>query len=326
MKACACVLLAREGLRTFRLSRSLYISCFLILGSWGNDGSKGKLFHRFDWRYISSRPFRGKILEAGNYEWHFDHVIAGDMPESVEGRSDSYLIYRLRATIDRGFLSHNIIDRKHVRIIRTLNPAADPLCHETVCLPAYGSTRDLTTDEVQALTGNWEGKINYKIWIPTIGVVFGTTLIVWFRIAPLVKGLRLSKIHLSILETEWVHIRGRRLRARCHRPVKDMYTFPEDQETEVFSGLDCWVFPMQLNLPTALRECRQSVTVEGFHIQHAAEFTVRFVNPDGHMSEVLALPYQQSDVMTLISNRSYAAAFHSFFTYRGSCTSTRTMK
>ncbi|KAL8639266.1 MAG: hypothetical protein Q9228_003687 [Teloschistes exilis] len=263
--------------------------------SWGNDSTqrrKENLIYRKDWHFIPSRPLRTETLPPGNYEWSFIHVISGHMPESVEGRSDNYLIYRLKATIGRGFLSPKIEDRKHIRIIRTLDPAADQLCHE------------------KADYGNWKDKINYRIWIPTHGVVFGTIVTVVFRITPLIKGIRIGEIHLSLWEHEWVRIgRGTQVRARCYCPVKEVYTFPQGQATEVVNGLDCWYFARSLDLPTALRDCRQSVRVKDIHIVHDVEYTVRFVNSDGHTSDLIGyiplflyisrfLPFNENNEMT----------------------------
>jgi len=69
---------------------------------------------------------------AGNYEFPFEVIIPGDTPESVEGLPESWVIYRMKATIDRGRLQQNIHARKHVRIIRTLDPAALELAHSMV--------------------------------------------------------------------------------------------------------------------------------------------------------------------------------------------------
>ena len=68
-----------------------------------------------------------ETLSAGNYEFVFNAVISGDTPESLEGLADSWLIYRMKATIERGILQQNSVARKQVRLIRTLDPASDEL-------------------------------------------------------------------------------------------------------------------------------------------------------------------------------------------------------
>ena len=54
------------------------------------------------------------------------------MPESVEGLADSWVIYRLKATIERSLLTANVQARKHVRVIRTFDPSALELAHAMV--------------------------------------------------------------------------------------------------------------------------------------------------------------------------------------------------
>lgn len=68
----------------------------------------------------------------GNYEWPFEYVMPGNSPESVEGLEDNWVIYRMKAKIERGILQQNPVARKHVRLIRTLDPSAPELSQELV--------------------------------------------------------------------------------------------------------------------------------------------------------------------------------------------------
>ena len=72
---------------------------------------------------------KGEILQKGNYEWGFEYVVPGSFSESVEGLTDSWVIYRMKATLERGILQQNAVARKHVRLIRTLDPSALELSH-----------------------------------------------------------------------------------------------------------------------------------------------------------------------------------------------------
>ena len=72
-------------------------------------------------------------LAAGNYEWPFETIIQGCTPESLEGLSETWVVYRMKATIERGMLQQNSIARKQVRLVRTLDPAALELSHAMVC-------------------------------------------------------------------------------------------------------------------------------------------------------------------------------------------------
>ena len=64
-----------------------------------------------------------KTLPADNHEWPFELALPGTTPESIQGLSHSWIIYRLKATIERGIMQQNVVARKHLRIIRTLDPS-----------------------------------------------------------------------------------------------------------------------------------------------------------------------------------------------------------
>ena len=93
---------------------------------------KDNQFLRKYWSFEPPGLSRGGTLAADNYEWQFDYVLPGSTPESIEGLDDSWIVYRMKATIDRGILAQNIITRKHIRVVRTLDTAALELFHEMV--------------------------------------------------------------------------------------------------------------------------------------------------------------------------------------------------
>lgn len=53
------------------------------------------------------------------------------MPESVEGLSETWVMYRFKAEIGRKY-AKDIVARKPLRIIRTLDPSALELSHAMV--------------------------------------------------------------------------------------------------------------------------------------------------------------------------------------------------
>ena len=75
-----------------------------------------------------------ELLPAGNYEWPFDMVVSGSTTESLEGLPDSWIVYRMKASIERGVLQSNPVCRRQVRIIRSLDPTALELAHSMVLL------------------------------------------------------------------------------------------------------------------------------------------------------------------------------------------------
>ena len=72
----------------------------------------------------------GQTVEKGNYTWDFELEVPGNWPESVEGLLETYIIYRLKATIER--ILPNIVIRRPLRVIRTLDPSSLDLCQPAV--------------------------------------------------------------------------------------------------------------------------------------------------------------------------------------------------
>lgn len=102
--------------------------------SWVNPNGGGPMyvtdqeeFFRHTWDLLMPKKRSGEVLQAGNYEWPFEHEMPGNSPESVEGPPTTWVIYRMKAKIGRGLLQKSLVARKHVRLIRTLEPSASEL-------------------------------------------------------------------------------------------------------------------------------------------------------------------------------------------------------
>ena len=87
---------------------------------------------RKTWDFVNKCKRSSETLPAGNYEYPFDMILPGKTPESVEGLQDVYIVYRMKATIERNILAQNFVARKQVRIIRTLDTASLELAHAMV--------------------------------------------------------------------------------------------------------------------------------------------------------------------------------------------------
>ena len=83
------------------------------------------------WTFEDGGRSKTETLKADNYEYPFDVVLEGSLPESVEGLPDSFVIYRFRAEIGRRY-AKDIVVRKPLRIIRTLDSSALELAHAMV--------------------------------------------------------------------------------------------------------------------------------------------------------------------------------------------------
>lgn len=98
----------------------------------GKKGNyKEKTFFEKSWPFKVSGKSKTEILPPDNYEWAFDTILEGSLPESVEGLKDAWIIYRLKAEIGRR-RAKDIVVRKPLRIVRTLDSSALELAHAMV--------------------------------------------------------------------------------------------------------------------------------------------------------------------------------------------------
>lgn len=207
---------------------------------------------------------------------------------SVEGIEDNWVIYRMKATIEKGMLQPNKVTRKHVRFIRTLDASALELSHEMVSRWEYEKIRRLT-EQVQCVENTWGGKVKYSFSTPRKGVIFGTSIRLDFKVIPLLKGLKIMTIEVNIIESHTFSF-GTPQECRQHsmhrEAVFEKWDFPDDAETQDIDGQDGYIFHRTMELPKNLREIRQSVTSKGIKIRHRLQFNVRLKSADGIFSEV----------------------------------------
>ncbi|GMG52898.1 unnamed protein product [Aspergillus oryzae var. brunneus] len=120
----------------------------------GRKSWRERVIYEKTWRFRDPGKGKTEILPAGNYEYPFNLVLEGNMPESIEGLSDTYITYRFKAEIGRKY-AKDIIVRKPLRIIRTLEPSALELAHamvsdtSPVIRNTYKNTRTILNDEFE---------------------------------------------------------------------------------------------------------------------------------------------------------------------------------
>ncbi|KAI9835907.1 MAG: hypothetical protein M1819_001805 [Sarea resinae] len=226
------------------------------------------IFYKHDWMLLEPGKRKSEILPPGSYAYPFELVIPGSTPESVEGLDDSWIVYRMKATIERGLLAPNVHARGHLRIVRTLDPSALELAH------------------AMSVENIWPNKVEYCISTPSKAVIFGTSISVDMRLVPLLKGLKIGKISLVLCE-----IQDLSTTERSHKVTRDIVSHQTEidenhQQTIDEEGQEGWTAEVAIQLPTSLRECVQDVNCKGFKIRHKLKFNVQLLNPDGHISEV----------------------------------------
>ncbi|KAL2256975.1 hypothetical protein VTK26DRAFT_824 [Humicola hyalothermophila] len=221
---------------------------------------------------------RGLTLQPGNYEWPFELMLNGDTTESVEGMREASITYKLKATITRGLLAHDLRAYKRLRVIRTLEASALEFLH------------------AMSVENIWPNKIEYSIVVPQKAVVFGSQIPVEMRFTPLLKGLELGDITIKLIEVHNIilqthggaqtreHKKEREVDSWVISPKRDEHWQDMIDET----GQEGWVMNQSLNLPKKLGKCLQDVNAKGIKIRHRLKLVVALINPDGHISELRA--------------------------------------
>lgn len=225
-----------------------------------------------------SSSSKGMTLPAGNYEWPFEIVIPGSFRESVEGLSDTHVVYKLKATVARGKLSYDLHAYKPVRIVRTLDPSALELAHA------------MTVENV------WPNKIEYQLVIPQKAIIFGTSIHLEMQFTSLLKGLRIGTIKVQLQELQEFSVPSSSVHGGdiVHKNTRNIESWQfevnEDHYQDILNdeGQDGWVLKEMLPLPKRLSKCMQDVDMSGIRIKHKVKFNIMLHNPDGHVSELRA--------------------------------------
>lgn len=213
-------------------------------------------------------------LAAANYEYPFEFLLPGDTAESVEGLPEASITYRLKATVGRGKLAYDLHTYKHLRIIRTVAPAALELLH------------------AMSVENTWLNKVDYSIVIPQKAVIFGSCIIIKMRFSPLRKGLELGEITVRLIEHREISVALPHT-GRAHKKDRVVSTWRFNVSNDEHwhdliegTGQEGWTFTKRLDLPKRLRQCVQDVNHHGIKVKHWILLTVVLKNPGGHNSEV----------------------------------------
>ena len=141
----------------------------------------------------------------------------------------------------------------------------------------------------QSVENVWTDKIQYSLSTPSKAVIFGSAVAVDFVLIPLLKGLKIGKVTLELVESQDVSIDGPYVPRQSHISrvvVGDEWQLPDDAETEDIEGQEGYKFTRLLLIPRSLRDCVQSVEATGIRVKHRLQFIIQLLNPDGHVSEV----------------------------------------
>ncbi|TID30461.1 hypothetical protein CANINC_000972 [Pichia inconspicua] len=239
-------------------------------------------------QHTSSEPV---ILQPGNYEFPFQCIIDGSIPESIVHLGSSSLVYRIQCVIERGRFSTPIITRKLIHIIRTLSPD-NPELSETV-----------------AVDNVWPKKVDYTISVPTKAIAIGSSCHINISISPLSKGLKLGNIKVKLVEiasfsmTTGTHTDERTLTTKYVSSVtknsKGIDIWSDEAEIDqdgvfyrshnMVLSTDKWEVNTQFHLPASLELMTQDLDIASLcKVRHKLKFSVELINPDDHISELRA--------------------------------------
>ncbi|KAL4882089.1 carbon catabolite repression protein cred [Aspergillus karnatakaensis] len=242
----------------------------------GRKNWRERVFYEKTWKFRDAGKNKTEILPGGNYEYPFDVILEGNMPESVEGLADTYVTYRFKAEIGRKY-AKDIIVRRPLRIIRTLESSALELSH------------------AMSVENIWPNKIEYSISTPTKAVIFGTSIRVDFKLIPLLKGLGIGQIVSQLIETHDLTLNPedpdaiRNTYKNTRTIVNDEHTIDQENGMEIIDeAAEGYQFSRLLDLPKTLARCLQDTDTRGIKVRHKLKFRVQLLNPDGHISELRA--------------------------------------
>ncbi|OJD13854.1 hypothetical protein AJ78_05725 [Emergomyces pasteurianus Ep9510] len=238
--------------------------------------AKENNFFENTWSFRDAGKNKLETLPEGNYEYPFDIILPGSLPESIEGLRDTWITYRFKAEIGRKY-ARDIIVRKPLRIIRTLDPSALELSH------------------AMSVENIWPNKIEYSISTPSKAFIFGTSVQVDFRLVPLLKGLTLGTISTQLVENHDFVLNPNDPEAvqLSHKWTKvildDSCTLDQLENSQSLdSGAEGFEFSRVLDLPKSLSKCLQDTDTRGIKVKHKLKFRIQLHNPDRHISELRA--------------------------------------
>ncbi|SCU98980.1 LADA_0H16578g1_1 [Lachancea dasiensis] len=224
----------------------------------------------------------GHILAKGNYEFPFSAILPGTLTESVEGLPNASVIYKVQATIERGKFTTDLIAKKHLRVVRTLTTDAVEL------------------SETMSVDNTWPKKVDYSISVPSKAIAIGSSTVIHLLLVPLLKGLRLGPIKVSLVEySSYCAPYGagnnqERVvsKLKLSDPLGHFNT--TDGEFQSVEYQDKWEVAAPFDIPASLSKCTQDCSIlSNIKVRHKLKFVISLVNPDGHVSELRAsLPIQ----------------------------------
>jgi arrestin-related trafficking adapter 4/5/7 len=117
--------------------------------------SKERTFFEKSWTFREAAKNKTETMKPDNYEFPFDFILEGQLPESIEGLKSDWVIYRFKAEIGRKY-AKDIIIRRPLRVVRTLDASALGLSHAMVSFLHFSSQGCMMCVHVNGLSKLWK--------------------------------------------------------------------------------------------------------------------------------------------------------------------------
>ena len=147
------------------------------------------------------------------------------------------------------------------------------------------TTTTLMGTKKKSIENVWDAKARYALKTPSKAFIFGTSIPVQLTMVPLLKGLRLGEIQMTLSEAQDYRHQDKNI--RFGREVTRL-SFQVDEALRVLDdqGQEGWLIERNMTLPTSLARCLQDVDALGIKVRHRLLLVIQLLNPDGHSSEV----------------------------------------
>lgn len=203
-------------------------------------------------------------LTPNVYKYPFEHVLPGNLAESIESNSYGSLLYKLKAVADRPAFLPNLIVRLPLRVTRQYTPS-----YHMSNIPMQ-------------ISNEWADKIDYKITVPKRIYSRGEQIPIEFSLIPKPNsGLHVR--YLSCFLKEYTKLVS--CSTNAHTESRIIRFFRD--ETFPSTGLH-WHKTEVMSVPHSLNSIQCDLHNQFFIVEHKLKFTMSLINKYGEISELRA--------------------------------------
>jgi hypothetical protein len=205
-------------------------------------------------------------LPDGNYEFPFECILPGDIPETVEGLLAGSILYKFEANIERsGFNKSSISKHQYFRILRTL------------------SSDNLSLNETISIGNSRPDKVQYEVSIPSKAIPIGGSTPINILLVPLIKGMKVGLIKAQIVQ--YYVFKGQHGEVYNDESLTFDSTMTQMDNHELNDKISIDSF---INIPSNLKKVTQDCDFKQdfIKVRHKLKLQINLVMPNGNISEL----------------------------------------